>query len=90
MPRTKVGVDVAPSEVVAARERDIDFHRERVRGWIAFGLVGVLAMVVLLGVLGLLIGRLSTPDLKDLLSSLGLLTTLVGTAMGFYFGRMTR
>lgn len=90
MPRLKVGADVAPSEAAAERARDIDFHRERVRGWIAFGLVGVLAMLFLLGVLGLLIGRLSTRDLNDLFSSLGLLTTLVGTAMGFYFGRMTK
>ena len=84
--RLKVGANVAPPEAA----RDINLLRERVRSCIAFGLVGILAVVVLLGMLGLLIGRLSTRDLKDLLSSLGVLTTLVGTAMGFYFGRMTK
>jgi hypothetical protein len=86
----KVGAGVAPSESPAVPARDINLLRERVRGWIAFGLVGILAVVVVLGMLGLLIGRLSTRELNDLLSSLGLLTTLVGTAMGFYFGRMTK
>ena len=51
-------------------------------------LIGVLAVVILLAVAAVLLGRISVADLKDLFSSMGLLTTLVGTAMGFYFGRV--
>jgi len=74
----------------AATIRSLDQERERIRGWIAFTLFGLLAVVVLLAVVGLLIGRLSVVELKEVFASLGLLTTLVGTAMGFYFGRATR
>jgi hypothetical protein len=52
--------------------------------------VALLVSIVLLAVFGLLIGRLSVGDLKELLASLGLLTTLVGTTMGFYFGHVAK
>jgi hypothetical protein len=69
---------------------DIELVRERTRGRIAFALIALLALLVLPGVVGLLLGTLSVNNLKELLSSLGLFTTLVGTAMGFYFGRITK
>jgi hypothetical protein len=69
---------------------DLELVRERTRGRIAFALIALLSLLVLPGMGGLLFGRLSVNDLKELLSSLGVLTTLVGTAMGFYFGRITK
>lgn len=69
---------------------DLELVRERTRGRIALALVALLSSLVLPSMGGLLVGRLSVNDLKELLSSLGVLTTLVGTAMGFYFGRITK
>jgi hypothetical protein len=68
---------------------DLALVRERTRGWIAFAVIGPPALVSLAAVVGLLIGRVSVTDLKELFASLGL-NTLVGTAMGFYFGRVTK
>lgn len=73
-----------------AANRDIELIRERTRGRIAYALIALLAVVVLAGAVGLVLGRMSVDDVKALLSSLGTLTTLVGTAMGFYFGRVAR
>jgi hypothetical protein len=78
------------STSTAAVAPDIKTIRERVRSRIAFGLVGLLVVVVSLGVLGLLIGRLSPGDLKELFFSLGLLTTLVQGIIKYYFGQMKK
>jgi hypothetical protein len=59
------------------------------RGWITLAFVVPLTSVVPLAVLGLLFGRLSAGEMKELLASLGL-TPLICTAMGFYFGRVTK
>lgn len=85
MPRVKDRVAVAGQ----SNESAIALVRERVRGGIALGLIAVLALVVLLAVAGVLLGRVSMAELRDLFSSMGVLTTLVGTAMGFYFGRVS-
>jgi hypothetical protein len=72
------------------RSGEIDHVRERIRGRIACALFGLLTLVVLISVLGLVIGRLTVGDLRELFASLGPLTMLVGTLMGFYFGRVTK
>lgn len=64
----------------------IDHDRERMRGWIALALVGLLAAVVLAVVLGIAIGTVAVHDLKELSPILGPLVALVGAATGFYFG----
>jgi hypothetical protein len=69
---------------------DLELVRERTRGRIALALIALLSLLVVPGMGGLLLGKLSVNDLKELLSALGVLTTLVGTAMGFYFGRITK
>lgn len=66
-------------------ENDIDLHRERVRGRIVQGLVAVLSTVVAAAVVGMLTGRLSAADLKDLSFALAPITTLATTAIAFYF-----
>lgn len=68
----------------------VNQRREQVRSWIARTLVTLLISIVLVAVLGLVIGRLSVGNLKELFDSLGLLTTLVGTAMGYYFGHVAK
>jgi hypothetical protein len=78
---------VAASTAVGA---DLELVRERTRGRIALALIALLSLLVVPGMGGLLLGKLSVNDLKELLSALGVLTTLVGTAMGFYFGRITK
>jgi hypothetical protein len=65
-------------------------ERERTRRWIALAVIALLALVVVPGAVGLMRGTLSVGDVKELLGSLGVLTTLAGTAMGYYFGRTTR
>lgn len=68
---------------------DLSLVRERMRGRLALAFVVPLASVVPLALLGLLFRRLSVGDVKELLASLGL-TPLICTAMGFYFGRVTK
>lgn len=59
------------------------------RGRTALAFVVPLASVVPIALVGLLFGRLSVGEVKELLASLGL-TQLICTAMGFYFGRVTK
>jgi len=49
-------------------------------------LLGLLTSIVVVAVLGLVTRTLTMTDLNQLLASLGL-TTHIGTAIGFYFGR---
>lgn len=83
-PPVAVAAAAPVSDIEMARER------ERTRRWIALAVIALLASVVVPGAVGLMRGTLSVGDVKELLASLGVLTTLVGTAMGFYFGRTTR
>lgn len=83
-PPVAVAAAAPVSDIEMARER------ERTRRWIALAVIALLASVVVPGAVGLMRGTLSVGDVRELLASLGVLTTLVGTAMGFYFGRTTR
>lgn len=78
-----------PKTEATAASSDLNLVRERMRGWITLGFVVPLASVAPLALLGLLVGKLSVVDVKELLAALGL-TPLVCTAMGFYFGRVTK
>jgi hypothetical protein len=69
---------------------DIEMVRERTRGRIALAVIALLALVVLSGVIGLASGKLSVNDVKELVASQTALIALVGTAMGYYFGRTIR
>ncbi len=59
------------------------------RVWLALAFAAPLASVVPLILLGLLFGKLSVGDVKDLAGTFGV-TQLAGLAMGFYFGRVTK
>jgi hypothetical protein len=61
-------------------------ERERTRRWIALAVIGLLAAVIVPGAVGLMRGTLSVGDMKELLGSLGVLITLLGTVQRFYFG----
>lgn len=69
---------------------DIEMVRERTRGRIALAVIALLALVVLSGTVGLASGKLSVNDVRELIASQTALIALVGTAMGFYFGRTMR
>jgi hypothetical protein len=79
----------------APRSRDpsarsaLDHARERTRGWIALALLAPLPVGVLIAVLALVFGKLTVAELKELFASLNL-STIIGLAMGFYFGRSTK
>jgi hypothetical protein len=68
---------------------EADLLRERMRGWLALAFVAPLASVVPIVLLGLLVGKLSVGDVKELVAAFGL-TQLVALAMRFYFGRVTK
>lgn len=64
-------------------------HRERVRGYLALLLFGLVAVEVTVAFV--FIGKGVQPDgLRDVFSLVfGATTTLLGSAMGFYFGQMS-
>jgi hypothetical protein len=68
---------------------EVDRSRERTRTGIAIALFVPLSVSVLLGVLALVIGKLTVADVKELFAALSL-NTLIGAAMGFYFGRISK
>lgn len=77
------------SATTEATVTDMAVVRERMRARLALAFAAPLASVVPLVLLGLLFGKLSVSDVKELVSAFGL-TQLVALAMGFYFGRVTR
>jgi hypothetical protein len=63
-----------------------DAEREGVRARITFTLIGLLALVVVLPVLGLMLGVISVNDVKELWIFLGSpMIALASTAIAFYF-----
>jgi heme A synthase len=85
--RITVATSTALAQPAMSAVGDIEMVRERTRGRIALAVIGLLALVILSGVIGLASGKLSVNDVKELITSQTALTALVGTAMGYYFGR---
>lgn len=85
--RSTVATSTGLAQPAVSAVGDIEMVRERTRGLIALAVIGLLALVVLSGVIGFASGKLSVNDVKELITSQTALTALVGTAMGFYFGR---
>jgi hypothetical protein len=64
-----------------------DQDRERIRGYVALILIGLLAVVIVGSFVGLATGWTSMADLEKWLTIIvGPLVALVGAATGFYFG----
>ena len=69
-------------------EYDPAEDRERVRGWIALALVGLLAALAIIAFAMLQFHGAPASDIKALLDVLiGPIVGLVGTVTGFYFGQ---
>jgi hypothetical protein len=65
---------------------DPEPQRERLRGWIALGLLGILAAVLLLTFISMWLG-MEAEMLQTVLTIIfGPLVTLVSAATGFYYG----
>ena len=65
--------------------------RERIRGAIAVGLVGLLALIAVGSIVLLATDTLSLDEVEGLLAALfAPLLALAGTALGFYFGGQRR
>lgn len=63
-----------------------DRERERIRGWLALGLAGMLAAVLLISWREFALGR-PVDQIADMFqATLAPLIGLVGAATGFYFG----
>jgi hypothetical protein len=61
-------------------------QRERLRGWIAIGLLGMLALVLLCSFVSLWL-KIDNESLRNVLTILvGPLVALVSAATGFYYG----
>ncbi len=88
MTRMKSGTDdrAASRTQEQSQRLALDQARERTRGWITIALVAPVSAGLLVSVLGLALGSIKVGDLKELFNSL---SPLIGSAMGFYFGRHT-
>jgi hypothetical protein len=68
------------------RPFDPEPQRERLRGWIAIGLLGMLAFVLLCSFVSLWL-KIDNESLRNVLTILvGPLVALVSAATGFYYG----
>ena len=61
-------------------------QRERIRGWIALSLLGMLAVVLLLAFISMWVGMKAEVLQTVLTIIFGPLVTLVSAATGFYYG----
>ena len=85
--------DKAVSEVAGpiAKAYDPAEHRDSTRARIAYGLIGILALVVVVTLFIAHQHTRSIADVKDVLVILfAPVVGLVGSALGFYFGRESR
>lgn len=78
-----------PSKAEPAAGPDIALVRERTRHRLVFVGVAAYASVVPLAMVGLLLGRLSCTEVKELFAALNV-STIAMCAMTFYFGRPSK
>jgi hypothetical protein len=82
--RSTVAPSTAPPKPAASTSvGDVEMVRERTRGRIALAVIALPALVVLLGGIGLALGKLSVNEWKELVSSQ---TGLIMLGAGGYFG----
>lgn len=78
--------DVHPQTIPTGAPFDPEPQRERIRGWIALSLLGMLAIVLLLAFVSMWAG-MDTEVLQTVLTIIfGPLVALVSAATGFYYG----
>jgi hypothetical protein len=59
----------------------------RARRWLAYGLLALVAVIMLIAELALVFGKITSPELRDLGTVLFTpILTLTGAAFGFFFG----
>ncbi|QSE87092.1 hypothetical protein JWS14_49500 (plasmid) [Rhodococcus koreensis] len=61
-------------------------HTDETRRYIAWGLLILLALMILATLVSFTFGWLTIPELKELPVLITPVFTLAGTALGFYFG----
>ncbi len=77
---------IRPQTIPTGVSFDPEPQRERMRGWIALTLLGMLALVLLLTFISMWAG-MNTEVLQTVLTIIfGPLVALVGAATGFYYG----
>jgi hypothetical protein len=77
------------SETSEPVERDVRRRREQVRGTVTYLLMGIFAGVLIVGAIALFIDAGVWTNARDYLQvAVPAVTGLLGTAMGFYFGRL--
>lgn len=82
-------VPATPSKAEAVAGPDIALVRERTRHRLVFVGVAAYASVVPLAMVGLLLGRLSSAEVRELFAALNV-STIAMCAMTFYFGRPSK
>lgn len=66
---------------------DVDHVRERARGWLALGLVGLLFLLTLVPLFAMVLDWAEWPQLEGFfVASYGSVVGLVGSVIGFYYG----
>jgi hypothetical protein len=77
------------SEVEEPVDRETGRRREEVRGTVTYWLMGIFAGVLLVGAITIFVGGQSWTNAQDFLqTAIPAITGLLGSAMGFYFGRL--
>lgn len=86
-----IGVEEVDVSLPAKPTREVPYdpepNRDKVRGYLAGGLVALLVAVVVAAWVTLWVGAVTEPEIKDILGViLSPVVALVGSALGFYFG----
>lgn len=90
-PTALPGATDLPDDRGLAARQERPYHpereRERIRGWLAVGLAGMIPVVLLISWGAFMLGGNSVEEVSDMLqATLAPLIGLVGAATGFYFG----
>jgi hypothetical protein len=76
-------------EVPRTVRADLERQRENVRGTVTYLLIALLAVVLVVGAITLFVGGPMWMNGKDYVQvAISAVSGLLGTAMGFYFGRL--